>query len=69
MAVDETVSTSVSHQLVKHPFFRKSTSDVLKDIKITILKSLEITKIWKFGENILEVLVHLAEKFKPGKSD
>lgn len=61
--VDETASAKVSSQLNKHPFFRKTSSEILRDVE----KSVADTKVWKFGTAVVETVVDLAKKIIPGK--
>ena len=50
--LDETVSTKVSIQLSQHPFFRKTSTEIYDDVE----KSVEDTRIWKFGKVLSDKL-------------
>jgi hypothetical protein len=63
--VDESVSTKVSSQLSHHPFFRKSTFEIIQDVE----KSVEETKIWKLGRTVVEKIGQIIEKVRPKPSN
>jgi hypothetical protein len=59
--LDELVSTTVSSQLSKHPTFRKTVLEILRDVE----KSAGDTKVWKIGAAVVERMTELLKKFRP----
>jgi hypothetical protein len=58
--VDESVSTKVSNQLSHHPFFRKSTFEIIQDVK---------KSIWKLGRTVAKKIGQIIKKIRPKPSN